>query len=740
VTNRLAIAMVALAACAGAFLGCSEDSYLGNMSKDIPPVIELTNGPFERSLVGYKVRFSWIGNDPDGRVDYYEFVICDGAPLGFNPADTTGLDKWHRTTRTDSTFTFTADEFDTNLAIGGGSYTRYKRTHTFFVRAVDNRGGRSEAAYRSFTAFTYAPYVMIDTPTNPFPGQAQTLPPVTKFSWRGIDPIDNPSNVQNVDSIRYMITPYSANTLADVNGHPERYELRWSRWIAYNAPGDSGTSTVIGDDELLSRNSMYMFAVQAKDEAGAITSVYSIRTNARAFTIFTTAGPLLKIREPYLGTMSYLGTNGRTATFRLPAGFVFHFAWSADASSYGGVVTSYRYGWDLTDLSDQNQWAVYPSPYVTSAPPTTLTSGVHTLYVEAVDNNGIATIGTIEITVFPTDMSRNLLMVDDFYSDDSFVQTSYAFPTESEDDAFWLHICQRAKDFEPTRDVFDTRYTSFAPPDMELVWKYKNVIWDYGSEDRVNAWDNVVRFTPESRVGTTSILTFNYLAYFMASGGHVWTSGKSDKQGGLCAVLATSAQLYPISFRCEITGPRNACDGDTSGVYCMAYKDYCVSVLDKVWTTPRNDSRMPVRRLDWDAMTSGYKDVTDQITGWRPGLPTQLFLWSEVTKPGRFFDPNVQGFTYVEVYNPGYWMGAAGAVQQSCFHPMYRMKSRNQISPMNRQVIAFWTTKYADVVGPADGCVAAPSAHFGIPLWFFNRAQVDSIADVIFNEWHINPK
>jgi hypothetical protein len=393
--NRLAITALALAAAAAAYLGCSEDSYIGKMSKDIPPVIQLTNGPFERDVVGYRVRFSWIGDDADGRVDYYEFAICNGDPIGFNHADTTGLDTWRRTARTDSTFSFTADEFDTNMTVGSGVYSRYKRTHTFFVRAVDNRGGRSEAAFRSFTAFTYAPYVTIDTPKNPFPGQTQTLPPVTKFSWTGVDPIDNPLNVQPVDSIRYMITPYAASTVQDINEHPEKYELRWSPWIAYTAPGDSGKSTVVGDDEMLSRNSMYMFAVQAKDDAGAITSVYSMKTNARAFSIYTTAGPLLKVTEPYLGTMAYLGSNSRTAAFRLPAGFQFHFSWYADASSYGGVVTSYRYGWDLMDLGDPNEWAVYPSPFVTSAPPTTIYSGVHTLYIEAVDNNGISTIGTI---------------------------------------------------------------------------------------------------------------------------------------------------------------------------------------------------------------------------------------------------------------------------------------------------------------------------------------------------------
>jgi hypothetical protein len=425
----------------------------------------------------------------------------------------------------------------------------------------------------------------------------------------------------------------------------------------------------------------------------------------------------------------------RPQIFSLPAGFIFNFKWSADASSYGGVVTSYRYGWDVVDFNDPNDWAVTPSPFVTSAPPKSFRDGIHTLYVEAVDNNGVSSLAQIEIDVFAIDMKKNLLWVDDFYSTD-FVQKDYGFPTESEHDAFWLHICSRAQGFVPLRDVFDTKDAGLHPPDMKLVWEYKNVIWTYSCDDGINVWDDVVRFIPESRAGTVSPLPFNFLAYYMASGGHIWTSGRSDRQGGLCAVVYPNAQVFPMYLKCEITGSRDGCDGDTSGVFSMAFRDYCVSVLDKVWPRPRDDNRMPTRRIDWDAMTYAYKDARDPI-GAQPGLPPRLTLWDQVTKPGMFFDPKVQGFTYVEVYNPGYWTNLIGARIQSCFHPMYRMRSRSTHSAVDNQIVAFWTTKYANVVAPADGAVGAPSAHFGLPLWFFNRAQVDSIADVVFEEWGI---
>ena len=147
---------------------------------------------------------------------------------------------------------------------------------------------------------------------------------------------------------------------------------------------------------------------------------------------------------------------------------------------------------------------------------------------------------------------------------------------------------------------------------------------------------------------------------------------------------------------------------------------------------------MPIRRIDWDAMKYGYRDARDEVTLAHPGLPTTLLLWDRVTAPGMFFDPAVRGFTYGEVYNPAYWMSISHAATQPCFHPMYRMKARSYYSAIDNAVVAFWTTKHAGVAAEVEGAVAAPNVHFGLPLWFFNRAQVDSIADVVFREWGIS--
>ncbi len=722
--------------------GCSEDLLIGRGVENKPPEVWLSSGPVEGDSISYKVHFYWGGWDPDGEINRFEFVFVDGNPLGFHKQDTTGLEKWRSTTKYDSEFVVAADDSATDVTIRGNRYTRFDATHTLFLRGVDREGNRSSPAYRSFTAWTLAPWVIIESPLNPFPGQSQILPPRIRFEWEAVDPIDKPWNTQPVDSIRHFLIPYRDGILDEMNAHLEELERYATPWISYEAPGDSGTITVIGDDELVENLKTYVFAVQAMDEAGAVTTICDLKTNARVFFVSKGIGPLLRVSEPALGSFSYMGRKNRPEVFKVPAGFAVRFSWKAEANSYGGTISGYRYGWDIYDVDDPSEWSVEPSPNVRAIRPTSFSSGIHTLFIEAIDDNGVSTIAQMEINVFPLEMTRNLLWVDDFYST-TFFQDTYAYPTESEHDEFWLRICSRARGFWPTRDVYETAMHNFALPDIEMLWKYKNIIWSFASAEETSTWDDMIRFIPESKIGTISRQSFNTLQIFIASGGHLWTEGKCDRQGGLGAVLHPSVQLFPLSLRCEITGPTSGCDGDTSGVNSMAYRDYCVDVLDKVSSALRPDpfGDLPIRKIEWDAMYYAYLDAIDPITAAHPGLPNKLTLWEQVTAPGRFFDRQIRGFHYVELYNPGYWMSFNQFKQQSCFHPMYRMRTRSAAySALNNATVAFWTTKHSATVADAPGAVDAPSVHFGLPLWFFNRAQVDSIADVIFTEWQISAK
>ncbi len=743
--HRIGVTVFFLLAVIVMTVSCSEDVLVGEDIENVPPTVRITDAPFEKVPTKYQVHFYWYGYDPDGSIDHYEYVVVPGDPIGFDPADTTGIDKWNITELGDMLIEVTADERDTTVTIDYMMYTRYHKTHTFFVRAVDNEGMPSDPAYRSFTAFTLAPQILISQPMNPN-NERLFLSPLTTFVWEGKDPIDSPWNYQDVDSIRYMHMIYYDSIIDDLNMHPEVFEDKWSPWISYAAPGDSGISTILGDDEIISHGNTYIFAVQAKDEAGAVTSIFDTRSNVREFYVRKPLAPLLTVTEQHLGIYKFVGVNLNAKVYYVPAGFPLNISWIGDASHYSSEVTTYRYGWDIRNLEDPSEWEVEAGPFIRSCPQRKFSSGIHTLYIEAADRLGAVTLARIEIVVVVLSMEKNLLWVDDFFSWD-FPQINYAMPTESEHDDFWIDVCSRAHGFDPEGDVYDTAEHFFEPPDIRYLWRYKNTIWSFcGARMENNAWMKIIFLTSEDEVREDiPNYPYNVLRLYLTSGGHLWTVGKSDREGGFAGALPehwtgwTYMKMlkFPLYLKCEMMyGPGHGCEY-MDGVETTPYKDFCISVLDKVYGVFRDDPAMPKRINEYDAMFLAYKDDSDPITNSLPDLPPYLHLWREVTRPGRFFDPLVRGFHYVEVYNPEYWMNSNGITPQSCFHPLYRMRSRNSRSCVDSTVVAFWTTKYADVTNDSPGYVAAPSVHFGFPLWFFNRYDVYALADAIFERWQI---
>jgi hypothetical protein len=563
---------------------------------------------------------------------------------------------------------------------------------------------------------------------------------VIRFTWRAGDGAE-PVAIRHLWSLVVDTSgTYSSSfdIIKDLNENPWRYEHAWSRWIPFDAPGDSGRATILGDDESLQSGKSYIFAVQARDRAGRITGAFDTRTNARRFGINSRPTPFLTLYDDYLVGFRFFGMSLSPEQRDLPPGIPLRIRWRADASDYGGEIAGYRYAWDVPDVS------VWDAPFrsdLTEAGEVTFFAGVHTLFVETLDVAGNHTLARVTVNVVPFPMDRNLLFVDAYYSTNVPVP-DYSNPTESAHDAFWLGICSRAEGFEPARDVYDCLQNQPALPGPDLIGRYKNIIWTYSSDS--GAWRTMVSFTPESEVGKTRRYPLNYLPMFLLRGGHLWTLGQSQWRGGLAASLPSQARLFPISLECEIAGNRDDCGGDRSGVRSMPYRDYCVTVLDKVDGFIRGGAEMPVRSIShYDCMSHATRDDSDPLTAAHPGLPVRLDLWEEVASSGRYFNPEDSlgpgGFTYVEIYDPEYWMARKAYLSQPCFHPMYRMRSRREDSALNNGTVALWVAKYEHVVPDVSSgaAVAGASVHFGFPLWFFRRSSVDSIVTVVFDEWGI---
>jgi hypothetical protein len=322
-------------------------------------------------------------------------------------------------------------------------------------------------------------------------------------------------------------------------------------------------------------------------------------------------------------------------------------------------------------------------------------------------------------------------------------------PREDEHDRLWLGHCNRTIGFDPARDVYDAVYGGYnsAAPKIALIGRYKNIIWTYNSDLTTTCIDDIVRFTPESKLSQAAI-PINYLSIFLAKGGHVLTEGMSEKGSGLAMVLPSpdTPRGFPLNIKCEILGNSDGCEGDTSAVNSYPYKDYCVTMLDKIDASSfRTDSDMPMRRIrNYDCMYPGAIKSADAWHDSVPGMPSTLSLWDQLLVAGRYYAPNEPGsrpggFTAVEIYNPHYWMVRNSVLSQGCFHPMYLMKAKNTNSCLNNQAIALWVTKYSKIVPDVSAgvAVAAPSAHFGFELWFFDRTQGTAIMNAIFRKWHI---
>lgn len=580
------------------------------------------------------------------------------------------------------------------------------------------------------------PYVVIDEPTpRSYP---EYFGDIINFGWRSgtdFDPL----------YVRYLVMQKIDTTgaynpgfdiVGDLTENTWRYEDRWSAWIPYNAPDNAGRSATIGDDEALAMGRHHIFAVQARGMGTSITESFEIRKNVREFIVIDVEGPILMVSELYLGFYRFVGRDMTPVQHELPPDLPLNIRWRGDASDYGGEIATYRYGWDVRDLGNPDDWEVPPNPYTTEAPTRKWYTGVHTLYIEAVDNLGKITLAQIMIEVIPFSMERNLLWVDDFYAREP-QSPLYEQPSESNHDAFWIANCSRSEGFYAERDIYDVYWDhNGSPPDMQDIGKYKNIVWTYSSSQ--DAWRQVIEFTPESLFapGTRQV---NHLSIFLGIGGHLWTLGRSERGAGLAAVFRPyMLPLLPATIAEDIVLDPT----DASGEQCMPYRDYCVTMLDKVWGQFKSGDDMPggvIRTWDRDALHFAYRDDADPITMGYPDLPERLDLWEEVTKSGRYFDPQQRGFLYVEVYDPEYYMDFTYKTSQECFHPMYRTRSRSALSAIDHMTVAIWITKYDDIIPVVESGigVAARSVHFGFPLWFFDREAVNAIVDIVFEEWGI---
>lgn len=757
-----------------AAVGCADDKLVGTRKENQAPQVWLSSAPPEGSVSDYRIHLYWGGWDPDGEIAHYQYAITDNERGYFDPADTTGADKWRKVFANDSTFTFSADRLadSTNADTGMLTPVDFIRSHTFFIRAVDREGLASERpAYRSFTARTLSPTVDILVPRRVGLDAAQ-ISPNSRFSWIGRDYISNEQQTQDPDSVRWIIVPirnFGNNwdrTIEYVRRNPRAPE--WSGWIYYRAPGDSGRACTPKTLDF----GGYIFGVQVKDEAGAVSPVFDEARNLRRVSVTPRlTGPILTVSNRYMGSVITASPNTPLVIIDMPAGIPMGFRFTANAAVYGGVASGYRWGWDIQDLSNPTQWETDYTPFVRESdgvpvaevPSRTWYFDSHTFHVEVMDNSGYTSRMGVTVNIIPFSMRKNLLVVDDYREagNAGFAITNGTVPSSKEHDDFWLEMVRDVDDFDPLVDMIDVERDL----PIQVIADYKSVIWcayaGYNAVAGLSLLSEIIRFIPDDPSygrDTAGKVRVNILALFMAAGGHVLLCGEQPTTAVINRSLfagGTRSPVFPLIFRYELTGDQTTPYDDSDigvkgvGEGSFTYSECCLNVLDisvitspTMIRTPRN-STCPVNVV---------RDHNGRRDGLRFTIPIEdperfpaLELRPEVAGPGKAYAPEARGLV-AEIYNPPYFETLCSGIaetspQRDCFQPIYGHGCLNESSAIYGAPVAFWTRTFANRVPDTAGGVAARSAVWGFAPVFFNPSQVKPAIDtIVFEEWKLPKK
>ena len=761
---------------------CASDTIDGERASNQAPSVWLAAAPPEGSTGTYTVELFWGGWDPDGEIAKYEYLVTDNVTGVFNPADTIDA-PWYPVVGNDSTFTFSADSLqDENPP---SQRAVFMRSHTFFIRAVDEEGLRSsEPAYRSFTSRTISPEVTIKVPRAELGITPADMPPISTISWTAVDFVDDEFTKQDPESVQWALVSTVAHgdystTITYLRENPDAPE--WYPWSWYRAPGDSGKSWTTPPLEF----GDYVFAIRAKDEAGAVTPVLAEPVNVRRLKVAErTSGPTFVLGSSLVGSVIAASCDYPLTIADIPAGIDVSFNLSACADHYGGTVAGYRYGWDILDLNDPNQWEIDYTPFISSVattPPRAFNFGTHTFTAEVIDNSGFCSRIEIKLNVIRFTGERNLLIVDDYRADEvpgqsGWTTTNGGVPSDAEHDNFWKDMASNLEGFDDLRDMIQTSQDRELP--LTTIATYKNVVWSvFGDLDAKAADALPLLYTyiqyrskrpPPNAGGACSptggvsgkVLP-NYVGLAMQAGVHMIIAGTHPVQNvvprtGVFSVRWPMIPLYELEPGSVQTGsgPDSEDIADPPGNLGFAYRELCLEAIDYgIMTNQRvrggtgANRRYCAVQPAWRNPNTGQPRRED---GMRGGIPADLnfptlSLRPEVSNPGRLFAPESQSID-VEVYNPAYFrQGQACAfvpAPRSCFEPIYLLDCIDTAERTYQQPVAFWTSAYAHVVAEdIPNAVGARSAVFGFPPVYFNPGEVKSAIEyILFDEWQLPRK
>jgi len=266
-------------------------------------------------------------------------------------------------------------------------------------------------------------------------------------------------------------------------------EHAWSDWMEWPAGDD--LVTVSFDDlprlDNEGRTIYYLFGYQVMATDGAVSLERQYGYQVVNFRVSDSLAPFLSVRHDRFGAVRGSGPHMQRSLDILGT-IDGEFSWEADASNYGEVVDSYRWGWDLTDPDDPNDpnWALPPGlsdAHKTTGPLPDYTSGIHTLTIQTHDGAGGLTRLVITLTYIPIpdpSVQLPLLLVDDVKDRQSYAwggENGEALDNDVYRDAFWENAITGSGGvygFDLERDVIDSEVVQISPRD---IVNYRATVW-----------------------------------------------------------------------------------------------------------------------------------------------------------------------------------------------------------------------------------------------------------------------
>ncbi len=534
------------------FSGCNDnDLGIDRRRPNRPPETVLSSGPPDSThFTNYRVNLFWSGSDPDGTIDHFDYILVDhpasDSTIHGQPSDPNQVivriperddPRWTSTNANDTLIVTSADTLRRDVRPGAGESnedvrtTTFERWHTFFVRAVDNEGiDDLTPEYRSFNSRTIAPTVALLPPVRA--GIKFVGPRTIVFNWEGADPVGDGTIIQPVAS-RWVIVPVR-NVQETFVGYPDSLYylprgIEWSPWRPWDGTDGSGRQAIVRN--LLPANSsgqgFYLFAVQAMDEAGAVTPVFDSDTggknNVAKVQVSDFVGATLTVTERVLGTYNFVG-GSRPVVLDMAAGQTIQFRWLGDASGYGGTITGYRYGWNIRNPQNDQEWDQNWSLTVRQSAPRTFNAGIQRFFLECRDNAETVTRAEFELVVRQVTRTKDLLIVDDSEQPN--------LNNEAPEDARWLAVAESLKvrrpsfNFQASTDIYDVVDNRYFPPPIARVFDYKTLVWSVVQGRSGSALKTLgLFFDPFLPQNLSQVIPFNYLSIYLDNGGEMWVNG-----------------------------------------------------------------------------------------------------------------------------------------------------------------------------------------------------------------------